>query len=209
VILIDLDKLVRITPTALDGAWQACACANVALVKAGVLSNPNRAAHFWGQVLHETSGLTVLVENLNYSAKRLTEVWPSRFPTLDQAQPFAHSPQALANKVYAGRNGNRLPDDGWIFRGRGFLQLTGRGNYERIGQAVGLDLVHNPDWVTWPEFGLLVAAEYWRQAGCNELADQDDIVKVTRAINGGLTGLDDRKLWLGRARSIVTGEVGG
>jgi putative chitinase len=163
-------------------------------------TRPLRLAHFLAQVCHETGGLRVLVENLNYSAKRLTEVWPSRFPTLAAAAAFAHDPRALANKVYGGRMGNVEPDDGWKYRGRGLLQITGRDHYARNGRELGIPLEEQPDLAITPEHALAVALETWRASGCDEPADHDDIVGVTRRINGGLIGLSDRRAWLAKTK---------
>lgn len=118
---------------ALDG-FLAC---EGALKTAGLLDKPNRLQFFLAQLGHESSGLTVDEENLDYSAARLMAVWPSRFPTLAAAQPYAHNPRALANKVYGGRLGNIGPDDGWKYRGRGYIQLTGRDAIARSARLRG------------------------------------------------------------------------
>jgi putative chitinase len=133
----------------------------------------------------------------------LRVVWPSRFPTLEAAEPFAHNPKALANKVYAGRLGNTQPGDGWMFRGRGLLQLTGRANYQRIGDRLELDLVAIPDRVILPAHSLTVAACIWQDHGCNAAADLDDIARVTQLINGGQIGLASRRAWLEKTRTLV------
>ncbi len=164
---------------------------------------PLRLAHFLAQVCHETGGLRILVENLNYSAKRLTEVWPSRFPTLSAAAAFANNPRALANKVYGGRMGNVDPDDGWTYRGRGLLQITGRDHYAQNGRALGIPLEAHPDLALAPEHALAIALETWRAKGCDAPADADDIVAVTRRINGGLIGLEDRRAWLRKAKAAL------
>lgn len=166
-----------------------------------ILESARRAEHFLAQVLHETGGLRLLVENLNYSAARLMAVWPTRFPTLESAEPFAHNSRALANKVYGGRMGNDGPNDGWRFIGRGLLQLTGREHYARVGQALGLDLERLPTLVLDPEFGLRIAGEIWIDANCNAAADQDDLEKVTRGINGGTVGISERRVWLTKVRA--------
>ena len=166
----------------------------------GILDSRLRLEHFLAQVLHETGGLRFIVENLNYSAKRMTEVWPSRFPTLESAQPFAHNSRALANKTYGGRNGNINPNDGWRFIGRGLVQLTGRDNYSRIGKVLGQDFLAYPTSVLDPEHGLRVAGIFWAGAGANAGADGDNLERVTRAINGGLIGLDERRAWLKKVR---------
>ncbi len=167
----------------------------------GILESRLRLEHFLAQVLHETGGLRFLVENLNYSAARLTEVWPARFPTLEAAQPFAHNSRALANKTYGGRMGNADPNDGWRYIGRGALQLTGHANYARVGDALGIDLVTFPTMVLDPEYGLRVAGEVWYTAQCNVFADGDNLERVTKAINGGLVGLPERRAWLQKVRA--------
>jgi len=168
----------------------------------GVLAWKRRADHFLAQVLHETNGLTILVEGLSYSAKRLTQVWPKRFPSLQAAAPYADNPRALANKVYGGRMGNVDPDDGWRYIGRGLLQLTGRSAYRQIGAALGLDLEGFPMLVLEPEHCLRVAGAVWLEKRCNEFADVDSISQVTKAINGGLIGLEDRLSWLHMVRDF-------
>lgn len=166
--------------------------------------HPLRLAHFFAQICHETGGLTILSENLNYrSAERLMAVWPSRFPTLQSAAPFVGNPRALANKVYARRMGNVDPDDGWKFRGRGLLQITGRDHYARNGRALSIPLEEAPELAIDPDHSLAVALETWRRAGCDALADADDVVAVTRAINGGTIGLADRRTWLVKAKRAL------
>lgn len=167
----------------------------------GILRNVRRAEHFLAQVLHETGGLRAIVENLNYSAQRLVEVWPARFPSLAEAMPFAHNSRALANKTYGGRMGNINPNDGWRFIGRGLVQLTGRENYARVGQVLGQDFVGYPTAVLDPECGLRVAGIFWNTSAATDGADADDIVRVTKAINGGLLGLAERREWLEKVRA--------
>lgn len=196
-----LRQLLEIAPKAREAYREAFANVDV-LERSGLLEGPRRLPHFLAQVCHETAGLTVLVENLNYRAERLMEVWPSRFPSIAAAQPYALQPKALANHVYGGRMGNVDPDDGWRYVGRGLLQLTGRANYARIGRALGLDLLGRPYLVASAEHALAIAVEVWRSAGCMAAADEDDIVRVTKAINGGLIGLADRRAWLARAKAV-------
>ena len=161
-----------------------------------------RVAHFIAQVMHECGGLTILAENMNYSAERLTQVWPSRFPTVAIAQRYAHSPRVLANKVYGNRMGNYAQDDGWTYRGRGLLQITGRASYEQIGKLLGIDLPGTPDFAISSEHALDVAAAEWKTLGCNEAADTDNIALVTRKVNGGTIGLAERTQWLHRTKAI-------
>lgn len=160
---------------------------NLSMAEAGLFESKVRTAMFLAQIAHESTGLSRVEENLNYSAKRLTEVWPSRFPTLASAAPFANNPKALANKVYGGRMGNIGPNDGWDFRGRGLKQLTGRDNYTRYGYA------NRPDEVAQPHGAAITAVAFWSDIGGNVYADRGDFVQLTRAINGGTTGLPDRQ----------------
>lgn len=206
---IDRDALVAITPFAQDAYRQAFERESQ-LGEFGILDSRLRLEHFLAQALHETGGLRVLIENLNYSAERLTVVWPTRFRTLADAQPFAHNPRALANRVYGNRMGNVEPGDGWRFVGRGLLQLTGRSSYARVGKAIGVDLVDDPAAVLDPDVALRVAGEEWRASFCNDAADRDDVEQVTRRINGGVIGLAERRGWLARlrAKGVVVEEGG-
>jgi len=156
------------------------------------INTPKRQAAFIGQCAHESGNFTKLEENLNYSPERLTKVWPSRFPNLISADKYAHNPQALANKVYAGRLGNNQEGDGWKYHGRGLIQLTGRENYEHCGSSLGVDLVGNPDWLLDPKYAALSAGWFWNRKQLNLLADQQEHGQITKRINGGLIGLDDR-----------------
>lgn len=158
----------------------------------------NRLNFFLGQVGHESGGLTIIEENMNYRAERIMEVWPSRFPTLESARPFANRPEKLANSVYASRMGNGGPDsgDGFRYRGRGYIQITGRGAYRDIGAIVGLDLEGQPELAGAPAHALLVACGFWEWKGLNALCDGGDYVAVTRRINGGTHGMADRRAWL-------------
>ena len=165
-----------------------------------ISASPERVGMFLAQWAHE-SNFNCLAENLSYSARRLTQVWPGRFPTLAAAKPFASNPRALANRVYNGRMGNRPgSDDGWLYRGQGWPQLTGRDNYAYYTRLTGVDLVGNPGQMMTPEISALVCGAFWQQAGCNALADQGDMVSITRKINGGQNGLDDR---LARYRKVI------
>lgn len=166
------------------------------------LSTDQRVAHFLAQILHETQGLALVIENLSYSAERLVVVWPKRFPTVAAAKPYARNPVALGNKVYGGRMGNVDPDDGWKFRGRGLLQTTGRWNYAYVSDVLGVDFVADPDLTCSPDYSLPVACALWQHLGANAAADTGDIVLVTKRINGGLHGLRSRTEWLTRAQAV-------
>ncbi len=161
-------------------------------------------AHLMAQISLECGAGTEVEENLNYSAPRLMQVWPSRFPTLNGAIPYAHNPRMLANKVYNGRMGNAFKsNDGWNFRGRGATQTTGHDGYKALGTKLGLDLLNNPDLVNVPGRFLECGVADFVLCGCLPWAQQDNVVQVTRHLNGGYTGLADRIAWLGRWKAAL------
>lgn len=165
--------------------------------KYGPIDSPLLVAHLMAQISLECGAGHELIENLNYSAKRMCQVWPSRFPNVASAEPYAFNPQKLANKVYNGRMGNALDsNDGWSFRGRGGSQTTGRDGYTRVKKQTGLDVLTNPDILIQPATFLECAGSDFVNCGCLPYAKQDNIVMVTKKLNGGLTGLNDRKVWL-------------
>ncbi len=145
---------------------------------------------FLGQVLHESAMLERLEENLNYSAERLTQVWPNRFPTVQDAQPFARNAEALANNVYHHRLGNSERGDGWRFRGRGLIQVTGKSNYAAVARLTGIDCLNNPDLLSQPLPALMSAVAWWEGNVPDEV--MGNISKVTRRVNGGEIGLAHR-----------------
>ena len=162
-------------------------------------ANPRRLAAWLATIAHESARLTRTVENLNYSAQGLAQTWPARYADMTGepnalAQSIARKPAAIARLTYANRMGNGPSEtgDGWIYRGRGLIQITGRGNYDRSGDELGLDLILNPERLEEPYYAAFSAAEWWHRHGCNELADTGDMAAVTRRVNGGLAGLDDR-----------------
>jgi len=157
------------------------------------INTSERQACFLAQVMHESNSFKNLSENLNYSAQGLMRTWPSRFPDLDVAEKYEHNPEKIANKVYAGRMGNIEEGDGWKYHGRGLIQLTGRENYANFGLNAGVDVLSNPDLLTTPEYASLSAGWYWNKRNLNELADKMDIEGITKKINGGTIGLEDRK----------------
>jgi putative chitinase len=211
-VTVTLDQILRVAPNARSSYRDAFQNVQAILDGAGVSDTPQRIAHFLAQVLHESGGLTIQFENLNYSADRLPKVWPSRFKPIGPLDPneYAHNPQKLANEVYGGRMGNTNPDDGFTFRGRGLLQLTGKDSYQeattrlRASNPDAPDLVANPDEVISSSWCVAIAAAEWSARGCNTFADQDNVTKVTRAINGGTIGLSDRKEWLKRTKAVWT-----
>lgn len=167
------------------------------------INTPQRQACFLAQVMHESGGFRFLVENLNYSANALMRTWPSRFPDSDTAEKYANNPEKIANKVYAGRMGNIEEGDGWKYRGRGLIQLTGRENYANFGLNAGVDVISNPDLLATPEYASLSAGWYWNKRNLNELADKMDIEGITKKINGGLNGIEDRKARTEKALAIL------
>jgi putative chitinase len=146
---------------------------------------------FLGQILHESHGLSQFCENLNYSPERLCQVWSSRFPTLADARPYARNPEALANKVYGGRMGNVEPGDGWRFRGRAPIQITGRANYAFVGDLMGQDLTVMPELLEQPRFALEACILWWEDRIPDSMLGDPE--KVTKRVNGGLIGLADRE----------------
>jgi putative chitinase len=161
------------------------------------INTPLRLAHFLAQCGHESGGFRVTQENLNYSAKGLAGIFKKYFPTEAVATPYARQPQKIANKVYANRmaNGSEASGDGFKFRGRGYIQLTGRDNYTQFGKAIGEDMAANPDAVS-SKYALLSAAWFWSKNGLNKLADAGStdatVTSITKRVNGGTIGLADR-----------------
>ena len=162
---------------------------------------PRATAHFVAQVLHESGGLRYLAENLNYSAERLCAVWPKRFPNADRARPYAHNPEKLANYVYAGRMGNTEPGDGWKYFGRGLIQITGRSNYALVQELTGLQVLDDPDLLCEPGPALLSALAWWGESVPD--AESLSVEQVTRRVNGGTNGLDDRRRLFERALRVL------
>ena len=164
------------------------------------INTPQRVAAFLSQIGVESGALVNLVENLDYSAAALMEQWPTRF-TSAEAQLYgrtsAHpaNQQMITNIAYANRmgNGDVESGDGWLFRGRGLIQLTGRANYREAGQALNMPLEYMPEQVALPQAASLTAAWYWAAHGCNAMADGGHITAITQAINGGTTGLARRQ----------------
>lgn len=159
------------------------------------INTPLLVAHVMAQISHECGAGHDVVESLNYSAQRMTEVWPSRFPTLAAAAPYAHNERALGIKTYGGRMGNRPnTDDGYNYRGRGGSQVTGRDGYARLEKATGLPLLENPDLVLNPRNFMLCGVADFVACGCLPFALQDDIAGVSSMLNVGHLVTDTRKI---------------
>jgi putative chitinase len=175
------------------------------------IDTPQRIAGFLSQCAHESGGFERLQENLNYSADGMAGIWPKRFAVLgpdkkpikkdgkNQPNKFAlalhRKPEMIANVVYSGRMGNGPTEsgEGWLYRGRGLKQLTGKDNHRACSAGLGVDLVANPDLLLEPVYAARSAAWFWSANKCNDFADSGDIEGLTKKINGGLIGIEDRK----------------
>ena len=169
------------------------------------LTTNNQKAMFIGQCSHECGNFRILEENLNYKAATLMKLWPKRFPTLEKANEYSGNAKKIANSVYSLRMGNRdeTSGDGYRFRGRGCIQLTGHSNYFHAGKALGVDFVMEPDLVATPKFASLTGGWFWSTHNCNAPADALDYTKVTKIINGGTIGLDDRIKHVQQALAVL------
>ena len=173
---------------------------------------PERIAAFIAQTAHESGGYTMLTENLNYRAATLAVCWPNRFAELGPdkkpkrdakgaliptkvALSIERKPELIANLVYSNRMGNGPAEsgEGWKFRGRGLKQLTGKFNYEKCGKDLGVDLVSNPDLLLEPVYAARSAGWFWKSNGLSAFADAGDIKGMTKKINGGYIGLEQRQ----------------
>jgi len=171
------------------------------------ISTPIRQASFIGQAGHESGNFTKLQEGLSYSAERLMKIWPKRFPTIEVAQKYARNEKALANNVYANRMGNRdeASGDGFRFSGKGLFQLTGHSNFYHAGKALGEDFVMKPELVKTPRYAALTAGWFWDTHKLNKYADLQDFLMMTKKINGGTIGLDDRIRHINHALDVLNG----
>jgi putative chitinase len=188
------------------------------------INTPQRIAAFLAQTSHESGGYTMLTENLNYRAATLAACWPSRFaemgankkPKKDAkgaliptkvALSIEKKPELIANLVYSSRMGNGPPQsgEGWKYRGRGAKQLTGKDNYKRCGDALGVDLVGNPDLLLEPLYAARSAGWFWKTNNLSPLADAGNIKEMTKKINGGFIGLEARQSLYNKIMSAING----
>ena len=169
------------------------------------ISNVLQQASFIGQCSHECGNFKVLEENLNYRAETLMKIWPRRFYQ-SNVNDYARNPKKIANMVYANRMGNRdeASGDGYRFRGRGCIQLTGHANYYHAGQACGVDFVMEPDLVSTPMYAAMTAGWFWDTHKLNQYADSQDYIAMTKKINGGIIGLEDRKFHIAQAIAALS-----
>ena len=175
------------------------------LPKYGIADSKARLAHFFAQVLHESGCLRYDMENLNYSADALRRVFGKYFKTQAQADAYARRPDKIANRVYANRmgNGDEASGDGWKYRGRGLIQLTGKSNYEAFAAWIGDPrVVDDPDLVS-SEYAVQSAVFFWDRNKLNTLADRDDITGLTKRVNGGENGLAHRRELLNKASGLL------
>jgi predicted chitinase len=158
---------------------------------AGGITDPKSKAMLMANVDHESGGFKKNEENLNYSAKRLQEVFPKYYKTPEDARADANNPEAIANKVYGGRMGNTEAGDGYKYRGRGNLQLTGKAQYAEMGKKLGIDLVNNPDLAMDPKYSAQIAVQHWKSSGADKAAQAGDQTRARKLTNGGTNGLED------------------
>jgi putative chitinase len=202
--MLTRDVLVAVMPRAAGVADRVVPALAAAMARYGI-DTPARVAAFLAQLAHESGQLQRWSENLSYRWPRLREVFPKYFRTDDDAKPFDRQPERIANRVYANRMGNgaEASGDGWRYRGRGPIQLTGKDNYRACGAGIGVDLVSDPGRLESPEAGCLAAGWFWNARGLNALADAGDFVAITRRINGGTIGLEERRMFWERAKAAL------
>jgi putative chitinase len=171
------------------------------------IDTPHRVAAFVAQCAHESGNFTTLKENLNYRAESLMRVWPRYFPTREIADQYAHKPDAIANRAYGGRMGNgpESSGDGSKFSGRGLIQLTGRNNYQAFADSLDMNIDDVPAYLATFEGAVASAGWFWKTNNLNQYADSGDIVTMTKRINGGTMGLEDRQRHYTHALKIVLG----
>lgn len=158
------------------------------------INTPQRVAAFVAQCAHESGNFKFLKENLNYRAESLCRVWPKYFPNIDIARQYAQQQEKIANRAYANRmgNGDEASGDGWRFCGRGLIQLTGRNNYQAFADSIETDINDVPAYLATFEGAVQSACWFWESNNLNKWADQGDILTLTKRINGGTLGLEDR-----------------
>lgn len=174
---------------------------NAAMVEFEI-NTASRQAAFLAQIAHESIQLEAWRENLNYSAEALMRTWPKRFDKV-KAAAFARQPEKIANEVYGGRLGNVNPGDGWKYSGKCPIMLTFADNYRKAGAALGLDLLLNPDLALQANVGFRIAGWFWKSNGLNELADKKLFDAISKKINGGTIGLEDRRKYYAVAVRVL------
>ena len=198
---VTAQQLLQILPSAGQVAGVFAPVLNTAMSRYQIVGT-KRIAAFIAQVGHESSHLVRLVENLNYSADALRKTWPSRFD-VNLANDAARNPEQIANIVYGNRMGNTELGDGWKYRGRGLIQITGKNNYHACGEALGLDLLAHPELLEKPQHACMSAAWFWASRGLNTLADAGKFDTITQRINGGQNGAADRQALYAKALKVL------
>lgn len=209
-----VDIIRKIAPKARPEYVAAFEAGEDQLAQAGITDTRLRLAHFIAQWAHETGGFKIARESMNYSAKRIMQVFGvgkhSAAVTAAEAKQLAGKPRALAERVYglgnpkmAKRLGNKEPGDGWKYRGTGLPQATGRWQFEHLSKVTGVDMVANPELLLKPEYALLGAIDVWQRKGLNALADKNNIREITRRINGGYNGFNDRVRWFNKIWRLI------
>jgi len=180
-----------------------CEALNKLLPDYGI-DTPQRVAAFIAQAAHESGNFNALHENLNYRWESLRRVFPKYFPTDELAQQYAHNQEAIANRVYANRmgNGDEASGDGFRYCGRGLIQLTGKSNYQAFADSIETPLEQIPDYLQTFEGAVQSACWFWENNNLNQFADTDDILTMTKRINGGTIGLEDRKKHYEHAKHV-------
>ena len=198
---VTAQKLLHILPNAGPVAGVFVPVLNAAMSRYQIVGT-KRIAAFIAQVGHESGHLTRLAENLNYSADALRRNWPSRFD-VELASAVARKPEQIANIAYGNRMGNIAPGDGCKYRGRGLIQITGKNNYRACGEALGLDLIAQPELLEKPQHACMSAAWFWATNGLNTLADAGKFDAITQRINGGQNGATDRQALYAKALKVL------
>ncbi len=210
---ITIELLRKAFPNAKQDYLVAVVGAQGKLAQYGI-TTPLRIRHFLAQAAAETGGFTIYEESGNYSAQGLLDTFPKYFKSLAEAKAYARKPQAIFNRTYGGRAdlGNTKPGDGYKFRGRGVFQMTGRGSYADFGKRLGLDLINHPELAAIPEHSIKAAILYWDDKGLNAWADRDDLLAVSRGINGGNpkrniqpNGMEHRRAWYAALKKFDLG----
>lgn len=204
--MLTKDILLEIAPKAKDA--DALFATMEEMLPKYEINTAERIAGFLAQCGHESGGFTVRTENLNYSAKALNSIFGKYFAKAGRdAEEYARKPEKIANVVYANRmdNGDTASGDGWRFRGRGYIQLTGRHNYTKFAESIGKDVDDVIEYLDTVEGALESACWFWKTNGLNAIADSGDIVKMTKRINGGTIGLEDRKKHWEHAIELLSG----
>jgi putative chitinase len=171
------------------------------------INTPERVACFLGQTMVESAGYNALVENLNYRPETLCKVWPSHFPNMEVANEYAHQPEKIANRAYSGRmgNGDEASGDGWNYCGRGLIQITGKANYAAFAESIDTPVEQVPEFLGTFEGAVQSACWFWENNNLNALADNGDVLSITKKVNGGTLGLTERQQHTQNAHQVLMG----